>query len=327
MLLLPILAFLCYVFYKKRKEALDLLISRVNISALSNVNIRVYIVKYIFIIIGLAFLILAIARPQYGDKVQEVVKESSEIVIALDISKSMLAQDSKPNRLEKSKSMIFRIVEESAGERIGVIVFSGTAMWQVPMTYDFQALKMFMRGVENIQLPFGGTQISDAINLAVKAVSSNPASSKIMILISDGEDHDSKIKEAINNAKSADLKIFTVGVGTIQGSPIPVRDQNGEITGYIKDKSGNIVMTKMNPALLKAVAEGTGGRFFDASEKDVSLELVRLIKDTEKNKFEAQEHNAKADRFQIFLFLALIAFFIELMIPVTRKAEDGKMRS
>ncbi|MDR1695480.1 MAG: VWA domain-containing protein [Endomicrobium sp.] len=317
--LLPVLAFLFYVFYKKRKKALSLLISRVNTAQLSNVNLKAYCVKYVFMILGLAFLILALARPQYGDKTQEVIKESSEIVFALDISKSMLAQDNKPDRLEKAKLMLLQVIEESAGEKIGIIVFSGTAMWQCPMTYDFQALKMFLQGIGSAQLPLGGTQISDAVDLAVKAVSANPSSSKVMVLISDGEDHDSKLKEALSNAKSAGLKIFTAAIGTPQGAPIPLTNQSNEITGYVKDRSGNIVMSKMNPVLLKNMADETGGSYFDASEKDVSRDIVRVIKEAEKNKSESQRHGTKADRFQIFLFFAAIAFFIELLIPIAKR--------
>jgi len=221
--LLPVLAFLFYVFYKRRKDALDILVSRVNFSVLSNVRLEAYAVKYFFLLAGIFFLILALARPQYGEKKQEVIRESSEIIMALDISKSMLAEDNKPNRLEKAKLMLLKVISENPGEKMGLIVFSGSAMWQCPMTYDLDALKMFLQGVETGQLPLGGTQISAAINLAARAVSGSAGSNKVLILISDGEDHDSKIKEAVNNAKKSDLRIISVGVGTPEGAPIPVR--------------------------------------------------------------------------------------------------------
>ena len=313
--LIPALAVFFYFVYKKRKQALSLFVSDINLPLLSNVKLSAYPLKNLFFILGILFLILALARPQYGDKKQIIIKESSEIIVALDVSRSMLAQDIKPDRLENAKLMLLRIIEDNPGEKMGVIIFSGLAMWQCPMTYDFQALKMFLQGVEVGQLPLGGTQISAAILLAVKAVAETPARGKVLILISDGEDHDSKIKEAITEAQKANLKIFSVGIGTPEGAPIPLRNDSGAVKDYVKDRNGQIVMSRLNPVLLKRIAEETGGRYFDASSRDVSPSIAKAIKDLEKNKDEIQENTAKADRFQIFLFMSLIMFFIWLLIP------------
>ncbi|MDR2818033.1 MAG: VWA domain-containing protein [Endomicrobium sp.] len=295
-----------------------LLVSRVNFLSLTNVNLNAYKIKNILIFLAFFFIIIALARPQFGYKKRTIIKESSEIVISLDVSRSMLAQDLKPNRLEKAKDMVLKIVEENSGEKIGIIVFAGSAMWQCPMTYDSQALKMFLRSVETTSLPIGGTQISDAITLASKAVEKELSNGKIMVLISDGEDHDSGIKEAINKAKKAGLKIIAVGIGTPNGSPIPVKDESGIIKDYIKDRTGQIVVSKINANLLKSVASETGGKYFDASVKDISGELSRAVRDLEKNKNKISERDSKIDRFQIFLFVALLLLFIELLFPVKR---------
>jgi Ca-activated chloride channel family protein len=319
--LIPAFIFFFWMVYKKKKKALGLFISEENLSALSNIKLAALPIKALFFILGILFLILALARPQYGDKKQIVVKESSQIVVALDISKSMLAQDIKPNRLEKAKFMLLRVIEDNPGQKMGVIVFSGSAMWQCPMTYDGQALKMFLQGVESGQLPLGGTQISGAVFLAAKAVSQSPSKGKVLILISDGEDHDSKIKEALEEARKTKLKIISIGIGTRDGAPIPIKDESGAVKDYVKDSGGQIVMSRLNSALLQNVADETGGKYLDASVKDITPALIKAVKEIEKTKDETQDATAKADRFQIFLFLALIMFFIEMLITTAAKAE------
>ncbi|MCA6071745.1 MAG: VWA domain-containing protein [Endomicrobium sp.] len=317
--LIPILIFFFFVAFKKRKAALNTLISSMNMPILAVVNLKAYKVKYILLLVGLFFVILALARPQYGEQKRTVIKESSEIVIALDVSKSMLAQDSKPNRLEQAKLMALRVVEESPGEKMGVIIFSGTAMWQCPMTYDLQALKMFLKSVEAGSLPLGGTQISDAIILASKVVSGKTASGRALLLISDGEDHDSKIKKALHIARKAELKIISVGIGAHEGSPIPLKDKTGDIRDYVKDRNGRVVISKANSILLKSVADETGGKYFDASDKDISPVLIKAVRDLDKTNDEVSENDAKTDRFQIFLLFGLIALFAALLFPASRK--------
>ncbi|MDR2437514.1 MAG: VWA domain-containing protein [Endomicrobium sp.] len=324
LLLLPLLAGFLYLTFRKRTFDLALFVSRINFFSLTDVNLNAYKIKNILVLLALFFIIIALARPQFGEKEETVIKKSSEIVIALDVSKSMLAQDLEPNRLEKAKDTVLKIVEENLSEKIGVIVFAGTAMWQCPMTYDSQALKMFLQNVETGSLPMGGTQISNAIILASKAVRSDLSTTKTMILISDGEDHDSKIKEALNEAKKVGLKIISVGIGTQAGAPVPIKNENGVISDYVKDKSGKVVVSKINTSLLKSVASETSGIYFDDSGKDISAELSKALKNLEKNKTEISERTGKIDRFQIFLFVALILLFIELLFPVKRVRNESK---
>jgi Ca-activated chloride channel family protein len=318
LLLVPILIIFFYFTFRKREKDLASFISEANFSSLTNVNLSTYKIRNIVIVMALLFVVIALARPQFGDKKKIVIKESSEIVIALDISKSMLAQDLKPNRLEKAKEMVLKIVEENVGEKIGVIVFSGAAMWQCPMTYDSKALKMFLQNVAVDSLPMGGTKISDAIILASKAIEKEISNGKVLVLISDGEDHDSKIKEAINEAKKTSLKIITIGIGTLAGAPIPIKDENSTVKDYVRDIRGQVVISKINSTLLKNIADETDGKYFDASSKDISVDLSKAVKDLEKNKNEVSQKDNKIDRFQIFLFIALVLLFVELLIPVKR---------
>ncbi|MDR2771972.1 MAG: VWA domain-containing protein [Elusimicrobiota bacterium] len=286
-----------------------------NLNVLTNADNTVWIKRYIFLTLGFFFLIVALARPQFGDKTEEVAQESATIIIALDISKSMLAQDVSPNRLERAKMTIQNIIAQSPGDKIGIIVFSGIAMWQCPLTYDFEAVKMFLQDISPEQLPIGGTQISGAIALAAGAFEANPSKEKTLILISDGEDHDSKIVEALKNAEDNGIKIMSIGIGTQVGSPIP---ENGS---YLKDNLGRIVFTKLNSALLENAAKQTGGQYFEigAGAKDISSTLIRAISDIEKNENGKTVRNSKADRFQIFLLLSVLSFAASVLIAPSRK--------
>ena len=321
LILIPLLALFFAFTHSKRKQALNAIVSADNLRRLSNVNLNAYKIKNILFLFGAFFLILALARPQWGFVKQEFIKESAEIFIALDVSKSMLAADVAPSRLERAKHMLSRVIEANPGEKIGVIVFSGSAMWQCPMTYDTNALKMFLQSVQAGNLPVGGTQISDAIFLALKYAQNSPNISAVrtLMLISDGEDHDSKIKEAIDAAKKAGLQIVTVGIGTPAGAPVPIISDDGSLAGYVKDKSGNAVLTRLNPSLLEMLAAETGGQYFEAGDKDISSALIRAVKETQKNKDGKTQTNSMADRFQIPLLASIIFFLLSLIIPVARK--------
>jgi Ca-activated chloride channel family protein len=319
LILIPLLTLFFYIAFKKRKESLNMLLTDVNLLSLSEVNLNAYKVKNVLLLFGVFFIVLALARPQYGIKNHTVVKESSEIVLALDVSKSMLAQDFKPSRLEKAKSIILDVVRANPGEKMGVIVFSGDAMWQCPMTYDLQALKIFLEDVETGVLPNGGTQIGDAIILACKALNGRGSKSKVMLLVSDGEDHDSKIDDAISIAEKNKLKVICVAIGTKEGSPVPVLDEAGKLKDYIKDSSGQVVVSKVNSDLLQRVSEETGGKFFDASNKGISYDLIKTVKALDKDNNEIDQINNKIDRFQIFVLLGLICFIGAFVYPVRRK--------
>ncbi|MDR1418143.1 MAG: VWA domain-containing protein [Endomicrobium sp.] len=319
LVVIPLLALFFYFTLKRRKNALNALVANINLLSLAEVNLNAYKIKNILFLFGIFFIIFALARPQYGQQNRKVIKESSEIVLALDISKSMLAQDFKPNRLEKAKSIVLDIVTENPGERIGVIVFSGSAMWQCPMTYDLQALKMLLEDIEVGILPSGGTQIGEAITLACKALNGRVVKSKVMLLISDGEDHDSKVNDAISIAKKNNLKIICIAIGTKEGAPVPITDEAGKVQSYMRDNSGQIVMSKVNIDLLRKVSQETGGKFFDASNKNISYDLIKTVKNLEKDNNETDEINNKIDRFQIFVFLGLICLIVALIYPVRSK--------
>ncbi|MDR2425627.1 MAG: VWA domain-containing protein [Endomicrobium sp.] len=320
LLLIPLAALFLAFSLKKRKKDLGFLISKNNLAILSNVNFKAYVIKNVFLLAGFVFLIAATAEPKYGDEKIEVEKMSSEIIAVLDVSKSMLAEDIKPSRIEKAKMLISRIVEECEGDKIGVMVFSAGAMWQCPMTYDVEAIKMFLQGVNTDSLPFGGTEFSSPINLVVKTLGENSSNSRVMILITDGEDHDKKTKEAVELAKKSELRIISVGIGTYQGAPIPVKTDSGTLVKYMSDKRGKTVISKLNSELLKKISLETGGNYYEISDgRDIAPAVINEIKGLDKNIQGKIKENAKRSRFQIFLFLALAAFVIEMFYPKTVK--------
>ncbi|MDR3111922.1 MAG: VWA domain-containing protein [Elusimicrobiota bacterium] len=323
LIVIPILCIFFFYAFQKRKRDLFLFISKAKFSSLSNVKLHAYVTKYVLIITALIFMILALARPQFGKKEQTTTRQYSDIVIALDVSKSMLSEDVKPSRLEKAKIMISSIIETNPDDKIGIIAFAGSAMWQCPMTHDLVALKMFLQEIAVGTIPLGGTQISGAISLAAKALENKPAKSKTLILISDGEDHDSQVKEALSLAKNVGLRIISVAIGSSEGSPIPIKDKSGVITDYVKDAMENIVMSKVNSVLLKEVAQDSGGQYFEAFDKDITPHLVKAVRDLEKNTNSLNRQNDKVDRFQIFVLICLLFLFGENLIALRRKENEN----
>jgi Ca-activated chloride channel family protein len=232
----------------------------------------------------------------------------------------MLAQDVSPDRLERAKLLIASIVDENIGNKVGVIVFSGTAMWQCPVTYDLEAVKMFVQNVTTEQLPVGGTQISDAIILATKPLAdTESAVNRVMVLISDGEDHDSRMSEAISQANKYHLKVLTVGVGTSDGATIP------QPNGPLKDAQGVTVVSKLNPSLLKVIADETGGQYFDITDRGATANLIRAIAAVEKaGSAENPENRSRDDQFQIFQLIGILAFLLDMLVPVANKINYEK---
>ncbi|MCL2389372.1 MAG: VWA domain-containing protein, partial [Elusimicrobia bacterium] len=201
---------------------------------LSNVNLNAYKKKNLYIIIAVAFIIIALARPQYGTRTVMFTQTAADVIIALDVSRGMLAEDVYPNRIGASKEIMRNVLSAFRNERVGVIIFEGTAMWKVPMTFDSGAARLFLNNIQAGMMPIGGTRISRPIEIAAESIlPSARDNSRIMILISDGEDHDSGMDAAIEMAIERNLRIYTIGVGTPQGAQIPLRDAQGNIIDFI----------------------------------------------------------------------------------------------
>lgn len=272
------------------------------------------IFKFIMLLFAYTFGVIALANPQIGTKMEEVKREGVELIIALDVSNSMKAEDIKPNRLERAKQSIVKLIDNLVSDKIGIIVFAGDAFLQLPITTDYSAAKLMISTVETDMIGTQGTAVGAAIELGVKSFSDDEEINKAMIIISDGENHEDDALGAAEDADENDIIIHTIGMGSIEGAPIPVY-QNGRDMGYVKDSEGNTVISKLNAGMLQQIASVGNGRFIRSSSADPDLTaLLEEISGMDKKEFESKMFTEYEDRFQYFLAAALFFLLLELLI-------------
>lgn len=271
------------------------------------------ILKFVFVVLGLSALIIAIANPRLGTKMETIKRDGIDIVFALDVSKSMLAEDIAPNRLEKSKQIINQIINNLQGDRIGMIAYAGSAYPILPMTSDYSIGKMYLQNANTNMLSSQGTALNQAITQAINFFDDDQQS-KLLILISDGEDHGDDANEALEVAKEKGIKIVTISVGSTKGGQIPLKE-NGKVLGYKKDSNGETVVTKMNPESLKKIAEVTKGKYLDGNNtKSVVDNLQTVLSSIEKNESETQQIAEFKTQYQWFLVFGFLLLFIDLLM-------------
>ncbi|PJC48253.1 MAG: hypothetical protein CO035_04490 [Candidatus Omnitrophica bacterium CG_4_9_14_0_2_um_filter_42_8] len=276
--------------------------------------------RKVLIVIVLSFLILALARPQIGAKLTMAKRYGVDILVAVDTSSSMLAQDIKPNRMEKAKLEISSFIDKFKGDRVGILTFAGDSFMQCPLTLDYGAAKMFLSVIEPGIMPKPGTAIGEAISSAVKGFSKKERKYKVMVLLTDGEDHDTNPIGAANEAKKDGIIIYTIGIGTKKGEPIPIIDQAGNISGYKKDKRGEVVMTRLGEETLRKIAMITGGKYYHATAGEFELDKIYDdIARMEKKELSDRLFTEYEDRFQSFLGIAFILLCIEFIIGDRKK--------
>lgn len=271
-------------------------------------------IRFIILLMIFALLILAAANPQVGTKLQEVKQTGIDVYILLDVSLSMQAEDIKPNRLEKAKYQISNLIQKLAGDRIGLIIFSGQAYIQFPLTTDYSAANLFLSAVDFNSVPQPGTAIASAINLAVQSFDS-AATQKAIIIITDGEDHEGDIENAIDNAKSEEIKIFTIGLGSPAGVPIPVYDNSTRRMVYKQDNSGNTVLTKLNETILKEIASEADGEYYRGNNYEDYLDKIySSLSEIEKTEYGVKKVTDYESRFYYLLIPAILLILIEIFI-------------
>lgn len=268
--------------------------------------------------LALIALIFAIANPQFGSKTEEVKRKGVDIMIALDISNSMQAEDLYPTRLERAKRSIQELLTQLKGDRLGIVVFAGEAFVQLPITTDYSAAKLFLESIEPDLISTQGTDIGNAINLCLKSFDFDTPTSKNIILISDGENHEEAAMEAAETAAENGVHIHSIGMGSEQGSPIPLFYQ-GKKVGFRKNRDGNTVVSALNAQMLTQLAAKTDGIFVRATNSDSGMKAIfNEIEGMEKVELGSKVYTDFEDRFQYLLLPALILLIIELIIPNTK---------
>jgi Ca-activated chloride channel family protein len=273
--------------------------------------------KFILFIIGISFLILGICNLQTGSKMKDVKREGADIMVCLDVSNSMLAQDLTPNRLERSKIAIENMVNKLQGDRLGIIVFAGEAYVQLPITTDYSTAKLFLDGINTKIVPTQGTNIADAINKAVESFGKDEGKNKAIVIITDGENNEDAKESAVDAAEEASKKnivIHTIGVGSESGVPIP-NIIDGVVSGFKKDNQGNTIVTKLDPKILQDISSATNGIYVQASSSDIGLDnILNKIAELDKKQLESKMYSDYEDQFQWFLGAALFLLVLETFL-------------
>jgi len=283
------------------------------------------VVKHLLMVLSYSLLVIASARPQYGARMEEVKKEGVEVIIALDVSNSMLATDIRPNRLERSKQAIERMVEVLENDRIGLIVFAGDAYIQLPLTADYTSAKMFLSSISPDIVPKQGTAIGAAINLGIRSFSPQNTGSRAMIIITDGENHEDDPVSAADAARQADVTIYTVGIGSPEGGPIPLII--GGRTEFLKDRDGNTVITKLDEKVLQEIASATGGKYIRATTSGLGLnEIYADIGKMKKGDTGGKVFTEYNDQFQYFAGVAFLLLLIEYFIMERKNRKLSNLR-
>jgi len=306
-LVIPLIVFLIWS-YKKKKRLVEVFLGKSLVSRLLDpLALKRIKIDNVLTISAVFFLILALSQPRWGYYWKDLEQKGVDIIIALDVSSSMLAQDIKPNRLERAKHKIADLLNMLEGDRIGLVAFAGTSYLQCPLTLDYSAARIFLNAIDTKLIPVQGTAISHAIRTSVKAFNQQDTRSRAIILITDGEDHTGDAIQSANWAKEHKTKIFAIGIGNNIGAPIP--DPKPGASGFKKDKDGEVILTKLDEPTLKQMALQTGGSYVRSVSGD--MDLQKLYRENIKHKVKSKEIKTERkrvwkERFQWMIFVALL---------------------
>jgi Ca-activated chloride channel family protein len=320
MLLLPVLAgFYLYAFHRKKKALARFAYIEMLRKLTGRISKGKQYLKAFLILSVVFFCILALIRPKYGMKSEQVKRRGIDVVIAVDVSLSMYAQDIKPNRLEKAKHEISNFIDHLGGDRVGLVAFAGDAFLQCPLTLDYSAAKIFLDILGPGLIGTPGTNLGAALETALSAFDPKEKKYRVMVLLTDGEDHRGKAEKWAEEAARQGVIIYTVGIGSSGGVPIPMKGKHGNIS-YKKDRQGKVVSTRLDELTLQKMSLTTNGKYFHAAPGRFELdEVVKEINNMEKRELEAQAFTRFIERFQIPLAIALVLIILEMLISDRRK--------
>jgi len=274
--------------------------------------------KMILLCFGLLLVIIAIANPQFGSKLEEVKREGIDIMICLDVSNSMKAEDLSPNRLEHAKQSILRLIDNLKDDRIGIIVFGGDAYVQLPITTDYNAAKLFLAQIDNGIVPVQGTAIGSAIELSLNSFDKKSPTKKSIVIISDGENHEDDAVKLAEQAAEQGITVSTIGLGSPQGSPIP-EYYGGRNVGFKKDNQGNTVITKLNEQMMQEIATAGHGAYAHDNQSSTALSAIfKQLNSIDKKQYGSKMYTDYESRFQIFIAGAILMLIAELVVSNKR---------
>lgn len=310
----------------RRKNDLQLLAGReLSSKLLDDFNPGMRRLKENLLIFGLFFLMIALIGPKVGKKLIEIKRRGIDVILALDTSVSMRAEDIKPNRLERAKYEAGKFINQLQGDRIGLVTFAGTSYLQCPLTLDYSAAKLFLDAVDTGVIGTQGTAIADAIQTSIKAFQSKDKKHKALILISDGEDHEGDIEQVLEQAEDGGIVIFTIGVGTVTGVPIPIPSPDGSGTEFKKDRSDRVVITALEETYLRKIASSTNGKYYNLNiSPDAFGKIYKEIMQMEKKDIRSHEYSDYQERYQVFLSIGLILLISKILLPekIHRRANE-----
>lgn len=287
---------------------------RLLLSQLPNISSVNSTLKYLLWRLAVACMVMALVNPQLGSKMAEAKVKGIDIVIAIDVSNSMLAEDLKPNRLKRATRAVEKLLDNLHGDRVGIVVFAGQAFVQLPITNDYTAGKLFLSSINTDIVPVQGTAIGSAIELSLESFNEESPVQKAIIVITDGENHEDNAVAAAKEAAEQGVQVFTIGMGSTTGTPIP-KYSRGRKQGYLKDNNGNTVVSKLNETMLQEIADAGNGSYVQASNADVGLQpLLNKLNKIQKTEMGSVSYSDYEDRFQIFIALALAFLLIEFFI-------------
>lgn len=315
LVIIPVLMLIFMLIMRWRKKAVNKIAeTQLQHYVLPQISRSKMVWKFVFYSIAMALLVIGIANPQFGTKLEEVKREGIDIMVALDVSNSMKAQDLQPNRLENAKNSIGRLINNLNDDRIGIIVFAGQSYVQLPITTDYSSAKLFLQGISCDMIPTQGTAIGSAIELAAESFDPKSQASKAIIIITDGENHEDDAVKAAEAAAEKGMTVHTIGMGSETGVPLPLIS-GGNVVGYRKDNEGNTIVSKLNTGLLKEIAAAGKGVYVQAGRSQSALNAVmNELSKMDKKEYSSKKYTDYEGRFQFFIAGALVLLMAEMML-------------
>lgn len=303
------------VRYQKQRAAQQYLVGN-HRQFLRNISLKKQLLKMVLMTVGVLFLCLALLRPQWNQSEETIMQEGRDLYVALDISRSMLATDCAPYRLMFAKQKIKKLIKQLSCERIGLILFSGTAFVQCPLTSDYSAFTLYLDAVDAELISSGTTALDQAIRQALTSFEAVPErKNKLLVLLTDGEDFSHNLHDVKQEASDAHLSIFTIGIGTPEGAPVPLFDAHGVLVGHQKDRQGGVVISRLNEGILRSLSQDAGGHYIRATDSDDDIMMfTKAVQAFEKEQLAERKHSRYEDQYHYFLLVSFICFALEWLL-------------